>query len=136
MIQVAQRYQTGATVEYTGIDLFEARTDHEVGMPLKQAHSLLKPTGAQVRLVPGDAQSALGRAANSLAGTDLLIISSNITVEEMAPAWFFVPRMLDYNSIVLMEEHSGDAMFRFRRLILTEIERLASPATGTSRRAA
>ena len=102
MIEVAQRYHRGASVHYTGIDLFEARTKNN-GIRLKDAFRQLTSTGAKVRLVPGDPHSGLACHANGLVGTDILVISSDIDHESMKRAWFFVPRMLHAQSLVLVE---------------------------------
>src|ERR1700722_2539615 len=54
-------------VSYTGIDLFEMRSESDgPGVSLKLAHRELQATGARVRLVPGNARSALPQSANSL----------------------------------------------------------------------
>lgn len=102
MIQLAQR-ATGETVQYCGIDLFEARDVD--GIRLKDVHHRLAQTGAKIRLVPGDAFSALGRSANILTDTDLLVIDDVHTQEEIQQAYHFFPRML----------HAGSSVARFDR---------------------
>ncbi len=62
LIQAAQGASRTLRVRYTGIDLFEARDASDAGgLPLKEIYRLLKPTGAQTQLVPGDPFSALAR---------------------------------------------------------------------------
>ena len=136
MIEVAAAYAPPAEICYTGIDLFESRTSlHGPGMPLKLAHRVLKPTGATIRLVPGDALSALSRVANTLTGTDVLVISGWHDTESLARAWFFIPRMLVGHTAVFMEDASGsDDAVVFNRMARGEIERLADAAS--ERRAA
>ena len=132
MIRLAMKVG-GCPVRYTGIDLFESRPSFSPGLTYKCAHRLLAATGAQVKLVPGDPLSALGRVANELRGTDLLIISADQDEAALARAWFFVPRMLHTDSRICIEEpqmtHKGT---RFRVLQPRDVELLA----GSSMRAA
>jgi len=130
MIEAASTYVSPGEIHYTGMDLFEARDSLDgPGLPLKLAHRMLKRTGATVRLVPGDAFSALARAANTLAGTELLVIAGGGEPQTLKRAWFFVPRMLTERTLVLLgcgglSEESA----RFRRVGRAEIERLAEAA--------
>jgi hypothetical protein len=43
----------------------------------------------------------LADAANNLTGTDLLLVANTITDDDLAPAWFYLPRMLHAGSLVL-----------------------------------
>ena len=105
MIEVAAIHAPPWEVRYAGIDLFEARSASDgPGMTLKTAHRLLTATGARIRLLPGDPYTALSRAANSLVGTDLVVVSSRLDPDSLARAWFYVPRMLGERSQVLIEE--------------------------------
>jgi hypothetical protein len=102
ILQLAVRLANGEPVSYTGIDLFESRSDRD-GLDLKQAYKLLRPTGARVQLVPGEPFSALAQVANCLQRTDLLIISADISADAMKRAWFYVPRMLHATSQIFQE---------------------------------
>lgn len=134
MIAVAQRYSPDQTIRYTGIDLFEARTQIATGLPLKEAHKRLKATGANIRVIPGDPLSALARSANSLQSTDLLVISADQDTQSLTNAWFYVPRMLHDRSLVLLEDTSGSQP-KFRTITNEQIEKLATPAASTRRAA-
>ncbi len=134
MIAVAGRYRPGEKIRYTGIDLFEARTQLGAGMPLKHAHTLLKATGAGIRLIPGDPLSALARSANGLQSTDLLVIAADQDTQSLTNAWFYVPRMLHDNSLVLIEDVSGPQP-RYRLLTSEQVDKLAR-GTASTRRAA
>ena len=128
MIEVAGSDGSPGEVRYTGIDLFEARSAIDgPGVTLKMAHRLLKATGARVQLLPGDPFTALSRAANGLTGTDLLIISARQDPRPLARAWFYIPRMLHAQSLVLIEEVpvAGGPLV-VRRVGADEIARLAS----------
>lgn len=103
MLEAAVRLHPAGSVLYTGIDLFEARPDKTTGIALKAAHRILKPTKARIRLVPGDPYSALARVANSLVGTELLLISSDQLGGSLDRAWFYVPRLLAPNAAVFIE---------------------------------
>lgn len=104
MIQMATRFVPVKEIQYVGIDLFEAREDVSSGLHLKEAHRLLKLTGARVRLVPGDPLSALSRAANSLQSTDLFVIGADQDATSLDQSWFYVPRMLHEKSLVVMAD--------------------------------
>jgi hypothetical protein len=125
-------------LRYTGIDLFEARhAEVPPALSLKQAHSQLKTDHVQLQLVPGDPLMALSRAANSLAGTDLLIISLDQHSPALQQAWRFVPRMLHAKSLVYVEhpgKKSGET--KCELLSLDEVHRLAAEAQRATRRAA
>ena len=136
MIEVARLHAPAVQISYTGIDLFEARSAADgPGVTLKLAHRLLKATGVRIQLLPGDPLSALSRAANDLAGTDLVVISSRLDALSLARAWFYVPRLLHDGSLVFVEHpHSGGGGAIYERLSRDEIDRLA--AAATARRAA
>lgn len=136
MIEVASWAAGAGRVRYTGIDLFEDRRSADgPGMTLKMAHRLMKKTGARTQLVPGDPFTALARAANSLGGTDLVVISAGHDPDALARAWFYFPRMLGPDSLVLMEARTGpEGKLALRRIGADEIARLSS--IGTGRRAA
>lgn len=129
LIEVAQRYRPGAVPRYTGIDLFESRTQGQAGLSLKAAHQALGDSGAKVQLVPGDPYSALARAANGLTNSDLLIISASQDRDSLAKAWFYVPRMLHAGSLVFVEEPTASGDTALRRLTLDEVTKLASAAS-------
>ena len=131
MIELAALQSSPGQIRYTGIDRFEARTLSDgPGLTVKAAHRLLSRTGARVQLLPGDPFSALARAANNLAGSELVIISAGHDPGALARAWFYVPRMLAEGSCVLIEEPSGpEGEVSLRRMTPDEIDRLAQAAT-------
>jgi hypothetical protein len=130
LIRVAQRYANDGKVFYTGVDWFDARTDDMPELTLKQAHRYLQTTGAQVRLVPGDPGRSVASVANAHQHTGLLIISPAVTDSMLAPAWFYVPRMLDQASVVLRERTSEAGELSFDVLTTARIVELARPASG------
>jgi hypothetical protein len=71
--------------------------------PTMQSSCRLQASGAQVRLVPGEPARSLSVVANAHQHTGLLIFSGAVTDSDLASAWYYVPRMLDANSIVLRE---------------------------------
>lgn len=126
-----------APLKYTGIDLFEARPQAQPGLALKQAFHDLRRPDVQVKLVPGDPYDALVRAANGLAGTDLLIISADQDRASLERAWTYMPRMLHASSLIFQED--GDpttGKTSYRRLTLLDIQRSAAVASRAMRRAA
>jgi len=131
MIGVAQRFAEASPVEFTGIDLFEARPSTAPGMTLKRAHRELGKTGARVRLAPGEPALALARVANSLVGTDLVLIAADQDRDSLATAWYYLPRMVHEGSLVFEEtETAGRASLNLVRA--DEIARRAAAARGDS----
>jgi hypothetical protein len=103
MIAVAQRFAGGVPIAYTGLDWFDAREAELPKLTLKEAHRTLQATGATVRLVPGEPARSVASIANSHQHTGLLLLSSPVTDSSLAPAWFYFPRMVDAESVVLRE---------------------------------
>ncbi len=137
MIAVSGRYRGQEEVSYTGIDLFEARPEEHSALSLKQAYKQLTPSGARLKLLPGDPYSALARSANSLLNTDLIIIGADQDADSLERAWFYVPRMLHGNSTVLIE-HVGEqpeAERRYHQLPAEDIAQLAELAAPRRRAA-
>jgi hypothetical protein len=88
---------------------------------------LLKPTGVQVQLVPGDPYSALARVANNLTGTDLVVVAADQDPLALERAWFYFPRLLHTTSHVFAEEECSAAEPLLREVPRGEIEVLAAP---------
>ncbi len=59
MIRIAKRFSGVPCVRYTGIDLFEGRSDSEVSIRLKDAHQRLRKYDTRLQLVPGEVFPAL-----------------------------------------------------------------------------
>jgi hypothetical protein len=126
-----------AVIKYAGIDLFELRPAAQRGLSLKSAHKELKSLAGKVQLVPGDAFTSLARSANSLLHTDVVVISAEHDAHALERAWFYLPRMLHDHSRVFLEEAADKpGETRFRLLTRLDIERLASLAARSMRKAA
>jgi hypothetical protein len=134
MISLAQRYQPANPVDFAGIDRFDSRPTGTPGLSLKQAHQFLRPTAARINLFPGDPYEALSRAANTLHGIELVVISASHQAESLSPAWFYLHRLLSSQALVLREEISGNQT-QFKPLLRSELDRLAA-AAAPRRRAA
>jgi hypothetical protein len=134
LIEVAQRFAGDQKVAYSGLDWFDARPKHVSPLTLKEAHRTLSGTAASVRLVPGPAAASLAAVANAHQYTDLILISSAVTAEELQSAWFYVPRMLHHQSVILREQISPSGEKSFEWLSLSQIAEWAGRAG--SRRAA
>jgi hypothetical protein len=129
MIDAAGRHHELANIHYVGIDAFEARqTADGPGLALIEAHRLFKPSGAKIKLLPGEPCEALARSANSLANIDLLLISTPLEAERLERMWFFVPRMLHERSVVLLDTADAKGERTYRRIETSEINRWASNA--------
>ncbi|MAR08939.1 MAG: hypothetical protein CL681_03060 [Blastopirellula sp.] len=124
LIDLASRF-AGQPIRYSGIDLFESRPDPATGLRYKQAHQLLKRTGAKARLVPGDPLTALSRAANELQDTDLVIIAADQNPLALEQAWFYMPRMLSPTGIVCQQETLAEGQTAYRVLSAQQVGELA-----------
>ncbi len=120
----------GRHVTYTGIDPFESAAAGEPRMLYKEAYKRLNYAGCSCKLVPGDPRAALTRVANTLSGTELLVIAAG--AEEMRGAWRYVPRMLAAESrIFLMEPGRG-----FRSVDQRELTELIGRENEATKRVA
>lgn len=116
MISVAQRFAGTNPVNYTGLDWFDGREAELPKLTLKDVHRQLQTTGASIRLVPGEPGRSIASIANSHQHTGLLLLSSPVTESSLAPAWFYFPRMVDAQSIVLRERLDGSNRPNFELL--------------------
>jgi hypothetical protein len=137
LLEVASWQKQNLPLRYTGIDLFEARPLGGPVLSVKQAFSGLRSPRVHLQLVPGEAESALRRVANSLAGTDLLLIAADQDRDSLARAWNWIPRMLIATSLVFLEEPTSQpGQTQWRPLLHEEVQRLAQEAAKSVRRAA
>jgi hypothetical protein len=134
MIEMAATRVPRGDIQYAGLDPFEARGDPGgTGLSLKRAYRMLYPTGARLRLVPGDPLDELARVANSLGKVDLLVFSGGVDTSNLR-TWWFVPRLLHERTQVCIERRSADGATRIEWKTRAEIDELA--AAGAKRRAA
>ncbi len=124
LLAVAQRFAPGQRLEYTGLDLFDARPEGAPPLPLIVAHRRLKTTDARVKLVPGDPAQSLRSAANALPKTDLLLIAGSLD----ADVWLYLPRMLHEGSLVLQMPDPPNSTAAITVIERAEIDRRAQPA--------
>ena len=116
LLEVISGQLPAQQVVYTGIDLFETRpAPWGKPIPLKQVYRILRQTGAQIRLYPGDPWTVLSQRANYLGPVDLLLVSSQVDPKSMSKAWFYVPRMLHPDCLIFVEHRNGQKCF-FRKL--------------------
>ena len=127
IIELLKEFREASDIHYTGIDLFEARAAADgPGISLREAHCLLKATGARIQLVPGSVGEALSRIANSVSQVDVLLISGHIPVEQLSQAWFYLPRMIDAQTQVFQETLTAGGGTAMRLLEAQEVEQMAS----------
>jgi hypothetical protein len=135
VIALAQRYHAKEEVQFIGVDLFEDRVGEAAPFPLKDAYRQLRTTSARIRLIPGDVHGALVRAANSLSAIELVLISAEVNTAALAAAWFYLPRTLAQDAVVLWADGTlpeGE----YREVSRTELMMAARPARAPRRRAA
>jgi hypothetical protein len=126
IIEVLKEFHEARDIHYTGVDLFEARTAADgPGISLREAHCLLKATGARIQLVPGAVGEALARVANGVSQVDVLVISGQIPPGQLAQAWFYLPRMIHARTQVFQESLSAHGTAATRLLAAHEVEQLA-----------
>ena len=129
IIEVLKEFHEGRDIHYTGVDLFEARTAADgPGISLREAHCLLKATGARIQLVPGTVSEALSRIANGVSQVDVLVISGHTRPEQLSQAWFFLPRMIQAQTQVFQETLSAGGSTAMRLLEAQEVEQLTTQA--------
>ena len=129
MLELASLVSPSKPLRYVGVDLFEDRTAADgPGVSLKMAHRLLNRTGARIQLRPGDPLQVLARLANSLVGTDLVVISARQNRESLARAWFYLPRILHADSQVFLEKTLPAGGLSMRLVGPEEITELAAAA--------
>lgn len=135
MIAFARQVSPGQEIFYVGMDRFEAREEADgPGLSLKEAHQRLRGTGAKIQLVPGNLSDGLIRNANSLGKVDLLILPAGLDSPGLERLWFFVPRILHEQSVVLVERRLQDGCLELRLKPREEIKELAT--RDAARRAA
>jgi hypothetical protein len=104
IIEVLKEFHEVRDIHYTGVDLFEARSAADGrGLTLREAHRLLKATGARIQLVPGSVGEALERIANGVSQVDAVVISACVSAEQISHAWFYLPRMIHAGAQVFQE---------------------------------
>ena len=129
IIELLKEFHAVRDIHYTGVDLFEARTAAEgPGISLREAHCLLKATGARIQLVPGVVGEALSRIANGVSQVDVLAIAGHITPEQLEQAWFYLPRMIHARTQVFQETLSVGGNTAMRLLEAHEVEQLTAQA--------
>lgn len=101
LLQALGKQAGGDELAYTAIDAFEERDAGASPLPLMQAYRRLIATGAKVRLTPGALAETIAAEANSLADTDLLLLSTTATDAQLETAWYYVPRMCHPGTLVL-----------------------------------
>jgi hypothetical protein len=137
LLEIASWKADARPLRYTGIDLFEARATKQAGMSLKEAFAELRLPDVKTQLVPGDPNMALRRVANSLTGTDLLLVADGHDSDSLEAAWNWMPRMLTESSLVFIEEPGAKpGTMAWRQMSLADVQKLAASAGRSLRRAA
>ncbi len=134
MFQVAGRYCAANEIRFIGIDLFEGRGPGAASLPLKNAYKLLRSQGVQVRLVPGEPAVALQLTSQTLTNIDLIVIDSDITDNDLVPAWKWMQRIM-HGDTVVMRQRSGQSGQPCEEFDLSDVKRFAG-GSGRAVRAA
>jgi hypothetical protein len=128
LLEALVKQAKDAPIKYTALDLFDARPDGAPSTPLVGVYRRFIATGAKVRLTPGDLAPSLCAEANSLADTDLLLLSREASDEALAHAWFYVPRMCHPGTLVLRrtDGEATDTTGEWETIPLAEISARAN----------
>ena len=128
LIEVAGQHFPPEQVSYTGIDPFEARKAEDgPGLTLKEAHRLLRATGARVRLVPGDPFAVFAAVVNTLGAADLVLVDWPTERQHLPRITYLLERMLHDGSLVLLKDRpEGGATESVKILPLERIRALAA----------
>jgi hypothetical protein len=121
LIEVAQRFAPEGKVAYTGVDWFDARPQELSPLTLKQTHTALQATGAQIRLVPGAPGPSIRAIANAHQNTQLILIADSVSDHELESAWFYVPRMLRADSVILRQRMNSVNQPTFVELSVSDL---------------
>lgn len=121
----------GEAVAYTALDPFDERVAGADGLSLVSAYRQLVATGASVRLKPGGLGGLVAAEANSLADTDLLLLSREASDAALGTAWRYVPRMCHPGTLVLrrVDGDTDEQTGEWRTLSLQEISDRADQAS-------
>lgn len=131
MLKVAEQVSEGQPIHFAAVDQFDDRPAQSPRLTLKEAHRRLRSAVESLQLVPGDPYLALVRSANSLGQFDFCVVTRAADPVSLERAWFYFPRMLTPNSVVMQQNDSGE----FELVPLTEIARRARSATPVRRAA-
>lgn len=117
---------------YTAIDPFDERPADQTPLSLGETYRRLIATGAKLQMTPGALDASVAMQANSLANTDLLLLSSRATDESLQQAWYYFPRMCHPGTMVLrfFDEPTTDGTGLWQSISLEEI----SARAGTTNR--
>lgn len=119
MLRAAAR--AAGEVSYVGLDRFEGRASGDPpGVSLKEAHRRLGGL-ARVRLVPGNADTALARLCNQLGTYDLVLVSADNDPRHLERTWFFLQRLLKPTTTVLVEPVAGGSWVTLPRARVDEL---------------
>lgn len=135
ILKTCERYAGGEAIAYAGLDWFEERPNALEPLKLIDAHRRLKATGAEVLLMPGGPVQGLPAVANSLGQANLLLFSPEADDLALEQAWFYLPRMLAPDAVVLRgvrDEENGPDEVLWNPIDRTDIECRARAASGTS----
>lgn len=131
MLKVAEQVSEGQPIHFAAVDQFDDRPAQSPRLTLKEAHRRLRSAVESLQLVPGDPYLALVRSANSLGQFDFCVVTRQADPDSLERAWFYFPRMLTPNSVVMQQNETGE----FDVVHLTEIARRARAATPVRRAA-
>ena len=128
LIQLASEFHSPQEIQFTAIDLFEDRSPSDgPGIALREAHRMLKATGAKIQLVPGSPYEGFARIANMLGKVDAVILSPRPDAHCLSRTWFFIPRLLHDDSLVFLDTLEADGKTVVRVVDRSEVDLWLAP---------
>jgi hypothetical protein len=136
MIAVAKKFSPDCRIKYTGVDLFDSRSQDQSPLKLIEMHRQLNAVDAKTQLVPGDLASALPRIANAHVRTDMVIISAGFEDDDFESSQMFLPRMLHPSSVVLIQDYADEEFYVHSRLEIEKmVTQLSAPGSAEKKAA-
>lgn len=125
----------GERLTYTAIDPFDERPADTQPLTLAETYRQLVATGARLQMTPGRLAASIATQANSLADTDLLLLSSQATDEALDTSWYYLPRMCHPGTLVF-RRHDGQEADDPGDWLPVTLEEIAARAGASDRRLA
>lgn len=107
LFAVAGRHCEANEISYTGIDLFDGRTKTMPQLKLKDTYCALRPTGVDVRLIPGEVATGLRILANGGRKYDLVVADASVAAKLDQVALEIIARLMGEKSVLIWQIEDG-----------------------------
>lgn len=107
LFAVAGRHCEANEISYTGIDLFDGRTRTMPQLRLKNTYCALRPTGVEVRLIPGEITFGLRMLAGGGRKYDLVVADASVAGKLDQVALDIIARLMGEKSVLVWQSEDG-----------------------------